>query len=79
MLKTLLLTSVVVLFSSFQGKDVPDLAVQNQVYICKSTSAQRYHLKKSCRGLNACTHDIIAVSLATAKGTYQRSLCKWED
>ncbi|MDX1445582.1 hypothetical protein [Lishizhenia sp.] len=79
MLKTLLLTSCLVFFSSFQEKELPNTAVQSQVYICKSTSAKRYHLKKSCRGLNACTHDIIAVSLAKARNTYSRTLCKWED
>lgn len=79
MLKSILLTTVTVFLTSFQGELRPQNSGQNQVYICKSNSAKRYHLEKSCRGLNACSHDIILVSLAAAKGTYQRTLCKWED
>lgn len=37
------------------------------VYICTGSGAKRYHSSSSCRGLNNCTHDIIKVSLSTAK------------
>ncbi len=52
---------------------------ETKVYICNSKSAKKYHYTKSCRGLNACTHGVIQVSLATAKSTYGRTLCGWED
>ncbi len=48
------------------------------VYICDSKGAKKYHLIQTCRGLNACKHEIIKVTLkeAKAKGL---DLCGWED
>ena len=53
--------------------------VATSVFICNSTTAKRYHLTESCKGLNACTHTINQVSLSDAKYKYKRTLCKWED
>ena len=53
--------------------------VATSVYICNSNTAKKYHLTKTCRGLNACTHSIDAVSLSDAKYKYKRTLCGWED
>lgn len=49
------------------------------VYICNSKTAKKYHYSKTCRGLNACSHDIKSVSLSDAKSKYKRTLCGWED
>lgn len=48
------------------------------VYICNSKGAKKYHLKEFCRGLSACKHEVIKVTLkeAQAKGL---GLCGWED
>jgi len=48
------------------------------VYICKSDTAEKYHFAENCRGLRACKHEIIKMSLAEAK-TLDRTLCGWED
>lgn len=52
---------------------------ETYVYLCNSTSAKKYHYVKSCRGLNACKHEIRKVSLSDAKYVYKRTLCGWED
>lgn len=53
-------------------------AVETSVYICGSTGAKKYHYSESCRGLNACKHTIVKVSLNQAQG-YGLELCGWED
>ncbi len=52
---------------------------EKEVYICVSKSAEVYHLKKDCHGLNRCTHEVKVVSLQSAKETYKRRLCGFED
>lgn len=47
------------------------------VYICDSQGAKRYHLRKNCSGLRNCKHEIITVSLDSAKKT-GRTLCHLE-
>jgi len=37
------------------------------VYLCDSQVGKKYHYAESCRGLNACTHKIIKVTLEEAK------------
>lgn len=55
-----------------------DFVDHDNVYICNSNTAKRYHLKKGCRGLKACKADIKEVTLKDALNR-KRSLCKWED
>lgn len=55
------------------------LKAETYVYICDSDTAKKYHLKKDCRGLNACTHRIIKVSLEEAAKKGKKNLCGWED
>ena len=52
--------------------------VDKDVYICNSKSSKKYHFKETCRGLNACKHEIIKISLKEAqeKGL---EICGWED
>lgn len=50
----------------------------NEVYICNSKSATKYHYKETCRGLNACKHDVVKIKLDEAK-TNGYGLCGWED
>lgn len=52
-------------------------AVEN-VYICDSKGAKKYHLTETCRGLNACKHEIVKVTLKEAKDK-GLDLCGWED
>lgn len=47
------------------------------VFICTGGSALRYHLDKSCPGLNKCKHTIITTTLLTAQKR-GRSMCGWE-
>ena len=72
MKKTFLITITLFLFCSA----IPP--VVNNVFICKSKSSKRYHLKKTCRGLSACKAGISEVTLEKAK-ILKRTLCKWED
>lgn len=50
----------------------------SKVFICKGKNSERYHLKKSCRGLSNCSTDIHSVTIAEAREK-GRTLCKWED
>lgn len=52
--------------------------VKTSVYICGSSGAKKYHYKESCRGLNACKHQITKTTLKEAE-SYGLSLCGWED
>jgi len=61
-------------YSSLVTSNVTD----TDVYICKGPSSKRYHYKKTCRGLNACSTKIYEVSLSSAK-ELKRTLCGWED
>jgi hypothetical protein len=48
------------------------------VYICDSKTATKYHLKKDCRGLNACKSKVVKITLTDAKKE-KKKLCGWED
>lgn len=50
----------------------------NTVYICGSAGAKKYHYKESCRGFNACKHEIIKTTKAKAE-EIGLTLCGWED
>ncbi|MBF6642144.1 hypothetical protein IVB69_11685 [Flavobacterium sp. J49] len=50
----------------------------DNVYICNSKGAKKYHLKEFCRGLSACKHEVIKVTLKEAKEK-GLDLCGWED
>lgn len=52
--------------------------IETKVYICGTTGAKKYHYTESCRGLNACKHEIVKVTISQAKG-YRLTLCGWED
>jgi hypothetical protein len=67
---SLFVIALTLLFSFSQG-------VRN-VYICNSSSAKKYHYSSSCRGLNACKHEVIKVSKEDAQKS-GRTLCGWED
>jgi len=72
MKKTFLLFIALILLSAA----IPPL--ENNVFICKSKSSKRYHLKKTCRGLSACKAGVSEVTLKKAKNL-KRTICKWED
>lgn len=48
------------------------------IYICKSQYGKKYHYKKTCFGLRACTHEIEKVTLEEAQAE-GKTLCGWED
>lgn len=70
-MKKILLLLICITLTSFTN-------VADDVYICKSKGAKKYHLKEFCRGLNACKKEVVKVTLkeAKAKGL---DLCGWED
>lgn len=49
----------------------------DRVYVCDSTGAKRFHLRKDCTGLRNCKHQIVEISLDSAKRT-GRTLCHLE-
>ena len=51
---------------------------EENVYICRSKGATKYHFKETCRGLNACKQQIVKKSISDAKDL-GLTLCGWED
>lgn len=51
---------------------------ESKVYICGPKGAKKYHYSNSCRGLNACKHEIFEVSKSNAV-SLGLTLCGWED
>jgi len=49
----------------------------NDVYICKSKGAKKYHLVENCRGLKNCKAEIVRVALKEAEGQ-GKDLCGFE-
>jgi hypothetical protein len=70
-MKKLLLLFLLITLTSFNKVD-------DKVFICGSTGASKYHYSESCRGLNACKHQIVKVTLNEAKNL-GLTLCGWED
>ncbi|NNT71668.1 hypothetical protein HKT18_05495 [Flavobacterium sp. IMCC34852] len=70
-MKKAVLLLVFVTLTSFNG-------IADNVYICNSKGAKKYHLKEFCRGLSACKHEVIKVTLKEAKER-GLDLCGWED
>jgi len=58
--------------------DLKNEFINENVYICNSTTAKKYHYKENCRGLSSCKKEIKEISLETAK-ELGRTLCGWED
>ena len=52
---------------------------EKYVYICNNKAVGKYHLSENCRGLNACTHGIVKVTLTEARNNGKKELCGWED
>ena len=48
------------------------------LYICKGKYSKRYHLRKTCHGLNSCSTDIHVVTYSEAINM-GRTLCGFED
>ncbi|WP_227871661.1 hypothetical protein [Flavobacterium kingsejongi] len=40
---------------------------ETYVYMCKSKAAKKYHYNKACAGMNACSQQIIKMTLKDAK------------
>lgn len=53
-MKTLFFFTFLFLNGSFQNTTQK----QQEVYICDSPYAKKYHLKENCKGLSECTHII---------------------
>lgn len=69
-MKVYLLTSLFFLFF-FSSKN-------EKVYLCDSKNGKKYHYKKNCRGLRACSHKIILVDLFVAKRK-GKTICGFEN
>jgi hypothetical protein len=50
----------------------------NEVYVCGSKDVKKYHYSKTCRGLNACKHEIVKKSKSDAENL-GLTLCGFED
>ncbi|CAM1341106.1 hypothetical protein [Tenacibaculum aestuarii] len=70
-MKYLLLIFGVCALTAFQEKK------EENVFICKSVASERYHLKKTCRGLSTCKTEIKTIVRKKAE-SYGRTLCKIE-
>jgi len=53
------------------------LPPDEDVFICKSTAAKRYHLNQSCRGLKRCKREIVELNLINAENR-GLTLCGYE-
>ena len=60
------------IYSLFSFKNV-----DNTVYVCDSPNAKKYHLSDTCRGLNACKHQIVKITQSKARDL-GLTLCGWE-
>lgn len=69
--------SSIIIFStiilSLQGKS----SAISDVYLCDSKGGKKYHYSKTCRGLSACDHQIVKVSIEKAQ-KLGKTLCGWE-
>jgi hypothetical protein len=70
-MKSILFIILFIVLNSF-------IAFKNDVYICGSQGAKKYHFTESCRGLNACKHEIYKVTQKEAQNL-GLELCGWED
>lgn len=61
-MKKLVLISSLVVMSSLSPESSTD-----EVYICNSPYAKRYHLTLECKAFESCTHDIVKQTLDEAK------------
>jgi hypothetical protein len=52
--------------------------ISTDVYVCSGKTIGKYHYSKSCRGLNACVHEIKKMTKEQAKSEGY-GLCGWED
>ncbi|TDQ29730.1 hypothetical protein [Tenacibaculum caenipelagi] len=71
MKKYILLIFATLILMAFQEKK------EEKVFICKSVASNRYHLKKTCRGLTVCKTEIKTILKKKAEN-YGRTLCKIE-
>jgi hypothetical protein len=52
-------------------------STENEVYICNSKNATKFHFNQFCRGLSACKKETKTVTLKEAKDK-KLTLCSWE-
>jgi len=52
---------------------------EKKVFICDSEGSTKYHLKKNCKGLEKCEHDILKLTKADAIKQGKTELCGYED
>ncbi len=69
-MKNLHLIIAVIALTSFTAED--------EVYMCTSKNAKKYHLSETCKGLSKCKADIEKVVLSEAQ-KQGRTLCGYED
>jgi hypothetical protein len=47
-----------------------------KVFVCKSNTSVAYHVKKECRGIKSCTHEVIEITIKEAVNEYGKRACK---
>ncbi|WP_407269101.1 hypothetical protein [Tenacibaculum maritimum] len=71
MKKIILLVFSIFVLTGYQQKK------EKKVFICKTVTSTRYHLKPTCKGLKKCKAIVKKVAVDKAKKV-GRVLCKWE-
>jgi hypothetical protein len=65
-------------YSNSETKVRTDDSIGNlneQVYICMSSTAYAYHKNRNCRGLRSCTHQVEPMTEKEAISQYRRKRC----
>jgi hypothetical protein len=63
----LIIMKKLILFSSLVVLTSLSPTSSNQVYICNSPYAKRYHLTLDCKAFENCSHDVLKLNLDEAK------------
>lgn len=71
MKKLLLIAGVFLILTAFKKEE------EKKVFICVSVASKRYHLKRTCKGLQACKAKIKTTTAKKAE-KLGRTFCKWE-
>lgn len=52
--------------------------ISDEVYVCQSATAKRYHRNENCRGIKQCKHSIERTTVKRAEAV-GLTICKFED
>jgi len=52
---------------------------RKKVFVCDSEGSTKYHLKKNCKGLEKCKHEVLKITKEEAIKKGKTELCGFED